>query len=109
MIHADPFAFCLLGKMFMEGFRNSELELTGIVVQRIGLRYFNAVFHSSDEPFTLCILRVFNRSFGSFAAGQATGQIRERYDKSSFILVRNQFHSVRWTARSLLSWRWTGP
>ena len=78
LVHADTLALGVFRKRAVQRFRKPQLELTRVFLVRSRLRNLIAIFQSGDQPFAFAILRVFQRRFRRFAAGQAAAQLRIR-------------------------------
>ena len=78
LVHADTLAFGIFGQSAMQGLGKPQFELTGILLVRRWLRNFIAIGQCGCQPLALAVLRVFQRRFCRFAAGQAAAQLRIR-------------------------------
>ena len=78
LVHADTFALGVFRKGAVQRLRKPQLELTGILLVRRRLRNLIAIFQRGGQPFAFGVLRVFQRRFCRFAAGQAAAQLRIR-------------------------------
>ena len=77
LVHADTLALGVFRKGAVQRLRKPQLELTGILLVRRGLRNFIAIFQRGGQPFAFAVQRVFQRRFRRLAAGQAAAQLRD--------------------------------
>ena len=94
LIHADTFLLGTLGKEFVQRFRHSQSELTGVFFCIERFWDFHSAFKRCDDPLTSCILAVFNGLFDCFTGRHTTDQIGVGDNKSAFGFIFRQFKSV---------------
>ena len=94
LVHANAFLLGVLGQGAVKAARYPSLELARVLLEAVGLVYFDAVFDCGLQPCLLGIQRVGNRSVDGVATCNAAGRVGEGGDEPTFILVLDDLHSV---------------
>lgn len=72
LVHTDPFALGLLGKLLVQTFRQAEFELPRIFFRIIWFGNRNIVLDRGFKPFAFSVKSVCAHSFNRFAASNTT-------------------------------------